>query len=221
MVVNYEDTDRNAAALICNAVVDSYLRQRDAYDNKRVSNLERWLDPEIDHWQQEVEDRQANVHSLSKATIGYAKTAMFGVGPGERAAVIEDQSNLALMTQLRSQIADLKVQLAIYDAQIAMKREVGVEEDGGTTVDLAVADIAVERQEPTEDEIAAFVSADGGVQEAEALVNRYRSVLLNLEDSDLVRVRREYYKEVQEKRDEWIAKLETTKKNARERVVAF
>ncbi len=55
LLVGYEESDREMAAKVCNAVVNAYLRQRDMFDSTRVNNLERWLEPEIQRWQAEVE----------------------------------------------------------------------------------------------------------------------------------------------------------------------
>lgn len=114
--VSYEDTDQEAAAMVCNAVVDSYLRQRDSFDNTRVSNLERWLEPEIQRWQQEVDQRQRSVQTLSKLTLGYA--------PSQRLSVFDDEGNLSLMADLRSRIADLSVQLKLQDLESELANDV-------------------------------------------------------------------------------------------------
>jgi len=45
--------------------------------------------------------------------------------------------------------------------------------------------------------------------------------MLQLEDSDVVRIRREYYEEIKSKRDLWMARLDATKRAARGRVTAM
>lgn len=55
MMIQYTDTDRDAAAKICNAIASSYLSVRAQSDQKRVNKLESLLSPEIDHWKNEVE----------------------------------------------------------------------------------------------------------------------------------------------------------------------
>ena len=109
LVISYTDTDRDAAAMVANAITDSYLRTREAFDSRRVENLEKWLAPELTRWENNVEDRRKTVSSLSENLLGYV--------PGERISAAEDQSRMALITQLRSQTTDLKVQLAVMDAQ--------------------------------------------------------------------------------------------------------
>ncbi len=73
LAVSYTDSDPEAARMVCNAIVESYLRQRDAFDNKRVSNLEDWLEPEIQTWELEVEERKRKVEEISKITVGNAQ----------------------------------------------------------------------------------------------------------------------------------------------------
>ena len=76
LVISYTDTDRDAAAMVANAITDSYLRTREAFDSRRVENLEKWLAPELTRWENNVEDRRKTVESLSQNLLGYA--------PGER-----------------------------------------------------------------------------------------------------------------------------------------
>ncbi len=194
IVVSYTDTDREAAALVCNAVVDSYLRQRDTFDNDRISNLEKWLEPEIDRWQQEVTIRQKQVQKLSEQTLGYS--------PGQRLAVIEDQNKFTLLSDLQGQITDLTVELALIEA--AEKREQSGE---GRAAEFVPPEFKIIRREPTKEQIQQLVNADKDVQEAESMINRYKAVVVSLEDQDLVRLRRDYYDEMQANVEEWTAKL--------------
>ncbi|WP_345320317.1 hypothetical protein [Novipirellula rosea] len=112
MIVSYEDTDPEAAAMVCNAVVDSYLRQRDTFARQRIISMERELEPEIQRWQQEVERGQIKVHKLSKDLSGSA------ISHPATAAVTE--SNLLFLSQLRTQISDVKTRLEVLDAQAAL-----------------------------------------------------------------------------------------------------
>ncbi|MDG2220955.1 MAG: exopolysaccharide synthesis protein, partial [Rubripirellula sp.] len=112
--VNYEDIDRDAAADVCNAVVESYLRQRDSFDDSRISNLEKWLEPEIERWQQEVEVRQDRIQKLSEMTHGYSVLAQ---GPADSVRRMEANADVSLIAGLRGQISDLTVQLSLLDAE--------------------------------------------------------------------------------------------------------
>ncbi len=213
LVISYEDSTAEAAAMVCNAVVDSYLRQRDEFDNARMADLVRWLGPEIASWEAQVRDGQDRVQRLSKQTFGYT--------PGQRAEVIENQSSQSIMTQLRSEIVDLESQMLVLDAQRQQDAEEGEPTDDIPQVEFVPPEIVVERREPTESEVDEVVSADPKVKEAESLVERYKSILLDIEDGDLVRVRKDYYREMQGKRDEWLTKLRTAKEQAHGRAVAF
>ncbi|TWU29129.1 polysaccharide biosynthesis tyrosine autokinase [Novipirellula artificiosorum] len=200
LVVSYKDTDPEAAALVCNAVVESYLRQRDSFDSTRVSNLERWLEPEIQRWEREVSDRQRVVQSLSEQTLGYS--------PGERVSTLEDSSSFSLMTRLRQQIAELNVEISVLDAQQAMK-DSGVLVSGDPMSDSLVI------PEPSEGEIASWVNADTDVVEAKSMIQRYKSIAMNMEDSDLVRIQGEYYRETLDKVKKWEQTLEESRQAAR------
>ena len=207
--VSYTDTDRNAAAAVCNAVVESYLRQRDSFDDTRISNLEKWLEPEIERWQQEVENRRSRVKKLSEQTLGYA--------PGQSVAMVESDSEGSLLAGLRTQIADLTAQLAILDAQLENRprRVVGL-----SNTEFLPPELNLTRVGPTEEQIDQAIDADSTVRESKALVARYKGVILNLEDQDLVRVRREFYEETKLKLDSAEVQLESDESEARIRVTA-
>ena len=219
LVVSYEDSDREAAAKVCNALVQSYLRQRDAFDSTRVNNLERWLEPEVQRWEQEVADRQRNVQRLSKQTLGFA--------PGQATSILENESTMALMTRLRAQIADLTVELSVRDAQAAMDDNAVSADDAqasgssiGSIADRSpqwpAASIELQRREPTDSEVDQLVERDPDVVEARSRISRYKSIVLEMEVNDMVRVRREYYSENKAKIREWEQKLEKLKVAARQ-----
>lgn len=219
LVVSYEDSDREAAAMVCNALVQSYLRQRDAFDSTRVNNLERWLEPEVLRWEQEVGDRQRNVQRLSKQTLGYA--------PGQTTSILENENTMALMTRLRAQIADLTVEISVRDAQLAMQESENPA-DGPQASEMLQASgtdqatgwvapsIELRRREPSDGEIDQLVDRDPQVAEAKIRIARYKAIMMNMEENDLVRVRREYYNENAAKINEWQQKLETAKLAARQ-----
>ncbi len=112
MSVSYEDTDPDSAAMVCNAIVESYLRQRDAFDRKRVSNLEDWLEPEIQTWELEVSEKQRSVESLNKVTQGYFA--------GDLAAKAQLEGDLEFQGMLRTRIGEVSLEIEIIDAKIAV-----------------------------------------------------------------------------------------------------
>jgi len=207
LIVSYEEVDPVAAAEICNEVVAAYLRQRDAFDDTRVSNLQRWLEPEIRRWQQEVEQRQRSVQQLSERTHGFA--------PNQRVAAMEDQESLSLIAELRSQITDLEVQLAVMDAKQAMSGDENpLDSLAGTSETFVPPTVSVERNAPSATDILNFVANDPKVVEAAGYLDRYSKELIDLEVRDLVRINRGYYQETMAKRDEWKNKLEAAKVRA-------
>ncbi len=213
LMVSYEDTDPAAAALVCNAVVESYLRQRDAIDSSRIANLERWLEPEIQTWKHEVEERQRSVQKLSEQTLGFA--------PGQPVATIENQSNLTLVANLRSQISDLTVQIAIIDANQAMNRDSMDNQSESSPNERVAMQPAVEPKTLSESEISQAVSQDPKVVESQALIARYKAIMTELELADMVRIRREYYLEIKSKHDQLASRLDALKRSARERAVTM
>lgn len=218
LMVSYVDSDPEAAAMVCNAVVESYLRQRDAFDSTRVNNLERWLDPEIQRWEQEVSDRQGKVQKLSKQTLGYA--------PGHTASALENANAMTLVTRLRAQIADLTVELSIRDAELAMQNNINAEGDLQASQTSPSPDTGhgtgtplpspFQSRKPTESQIEQFVEQDPLVIEAKMRIGRYQSILLNLEENDLVRIRRDFYNETLARVEEWKKKLEAARVAARQ-----
>ncbi|XZE54259.1 polysaccharide biosynthesis tyrosine autokinase [Planctomycetaceae bacterium SH139] len=214
--VSYTDSDKEAAALICNAVVESYLRQRDAFDSSRVNNLERWLEPEMQRWQQEVSDRQRTVQRLSKQTLGYA--------PGQQTSILENENTMALMTRLRAQIADLTVELSVRDAQLAMQGSSNQDNASPQSDALSTAGNAnsasplseLRLREPSDSEIDQLVNQDPKVAEAIMRINRYKAIMLDMEVNGLERISREYYEQNRAKIVEWERKLNTAKLAARQ-----
>ncbi len=212
LAVSYEDTDRVAAAEICNAVVASYLRRREEIDTKRINNLERWLGPEIVNWETQVEEKKRNVRLLSQKTLGYA--------PGERAAVIEDENHLALVTNLHSQITDLEVSLMLMDADKKIRNH---QLEASNTIiesEFVPPHIHVQRKEPTESDILLAIEKYPTVVEAHAMVRFYKQELLKLEVNGLKSIRQGHYRDTQVKRDQATVKVDSARKKARPLVIA-
>lgn len=108
MKVCYQDTDREAAAMVCNAIVESYLRQRDGFDHARTRNLERWLEPELQRWENEVEVRQVKVAELNEHLHG------------KSASAVERELTMNSVMQLGSKLSELETRLAVLDAQLSL-----------------------------------------------------------------------------------------------------
>ena len=183
LLVGYKDTDPAAAAIVCNAVVESYLRQRNAFDNTRVSNLERWLEPEIQRWEQTVEERKRIVHQCSEQTLGYA--------PGGQLAQLKSKSNVDLAAALRAQMAELSLKISVDEARLAMKSIERKPQEAFHSP--PTQDRRPSKFKPTEIEIEKLVSADDEVLEAKKLISRYKNAVLELEDQEREGIRRSEY----------------------------
>lgn len=212
LVVGYTDTDREAAAKVCNAVVESYLRQRDSFDDTRINNLERWLEPEIQRWEQEVEGRQQRVHMLSEKALGFA--------PGQNLDRAESESNLSRLSDLRAQIGELKIELALFDATEdfpVLPLENASSSSRVTPPVPAVADIKVQKRIVSETDIKSAVENDVKVREAKRVVDRYSAIVLDLEVKDMVRISRDYYNQMRENMEDAERKLAQERTLARDR----
>ncbi|TWU19432.1 polysaccharide biosynthesis tyrosine autokinase [Allorhodopirellula heiligendammensis] len=209
LVVSYTDTDREAAAQVCNAIVESYLRQRDSFDNTRVNNLERWLDPEIQRWEQEVDERRKRVQLLKQKSFGYA--------PGQSIGRSDSEAHATRMSELRSQVGDLKIKLALFDVMAA---ELPALEVGGSKVPDPAPAAAVEIQKATvsEREIENAIDGDAKVKAARAVVDRYNAVVLDLEIQDMVRISKDYYLDMKQNLEDAKDTLKQERDSARTRV---
>lgn len=204
LVVTYDDTDAVAAKLVCNAVVDSYLLAREAFDNRRVDNLVRWLEPEVRNQEQVVEQKRQTFKSLSKNTLGYA--------PGERLSMLEDENKLAYITDLQSQITDLKVQIAVSDAESQV--DFDVEFAQPQLPAFNPPPLEIRRRVPTESELLAAIEQDSKVAEARGKVEYFNGLLLDLEVRDAVWDRTRY-KEIEARRDAALVALDEVRLEVR------
>lgn len=114
MAISYEDTDPEAAAMVCNAIVESYLRQRMVFDSKRKNQMERLLEPEIQRWELEVAQHQRNVETLKKN---------LGLPGNDRAT--SAARNEALLTRYDN----VSMELEILNRQISLLKEKRKDDD--------------------------------------------------------------------------------------------
>tara|TARA_R110002049_G_scaffold25016_1_gene88236 strand:- start:29835 stop:30944 length:1110 start_codon:yes stop_codon:yes gene_type:complete len=112
LVISYESRDPDSAAIVCNTVVDYYLRVRDRFDQARVSSFEHWLTPEIQRREQEVVFHQQHVARLSERVFGYDVNE-----PGAK-DVFDDR--WAMVRRLCNRRNELSLKIEILDAQIAI-----------------------------------------------------------------------------------------------------
>ena len=211
LTISYRDSDPEAAALVCNTIVASYLRLRDSFDLQRVNNLEKWLAPEIQRWEEEVENHQLRVQRLSQRVHGF--------DPGQRLAALENDNAFSTMGHLRSAITDLKVQKSLLEAKLQMT-QAETPLPVAALPDLSdIPEVDLSIREPSEVEIDAFVNNDAEVREAEMILQRRKQQIMQLEDNDLVRISRGHYQELLDQRDEQMKLIEAAKLDARKRAV--
>ena len=192
MLVTYTDTDREYAALVCNAVVSSYLRVRADSDQARVNKLESLLIPEIDHWRQEVEKLQANYTELNKV-VGAP------IGP-----ISTESSQTQVMTrvqQLRNKIGELEVDIKMERLKLEVVQQehtldAGIEGEAAADFAEFVPPIPnFTRGEVDYDGINRRVEEDNVVVKAAGEVQRYQQLVQRMEDLGTNRLYQAEYRE--------------------------
>lgn len=172
--VSYVDPDPEYAALVCNAVVDSYLRQRMAFDNQRLADLESWLRPAIDRWEGEVKGHQERIRELSQQAHGFDPASSVG----------RLENGTTVMTGLFNQLTHVKGDEELLRAKIdaaQARRDLGGDP-------ISDADIT-----PSPEDIDRFVASDPAVNRLQRRAQEKESQRRRMEDSDLVRINREWY----------------------------
>ncbi|MGI9459296.1 MAG: hypothetical protein ACR2NF_04795, partial [Pirellulales bacterium] len=137
--LSYSHSDAAIAALVCNAVADSFLAQRERLDNQRVSDLTSWLTPSIDLWKAEVQGHERRIVELSKVSMGFDPSS----------AVESMEFDLSTLSKLRSQVQELQIQEAWLETSLRTQTNENTTL-GSTKTELLIPD-------PTSSEIARFV----------------------------------------------------------------
>lgn len=129
MIVSYEDRDPEAAAKVCNAIVASYLRQRNSFEIQRVEKLGQLLGPEIQRWEQEVTNQKRSIEELSKATANR-----------ESKGLVDAINGFAQLAKLRERVAEVSLEVELLNAKIEVMSDVGAvgpESDSDQTSDVS------------------------------------------------------------------------------------
>ncbi len=71
LLITYRDKDPAAAAKICNAIVDSYLKKRENASERRSQQVIEWLTPTINQQKADIIAKRARIAALSKESFGY------------------------------------------------------------------------------------------------------------------------------------------------------
>ncbi|WP_164101195.1 polysaccharide biosynthesis tyrosine autokinase [Candidatus Laterigemmans baculatus] len=198
LTVTYRDPDPQYAAFVCNAIVDSYMRQRETFDSRRISDLEGWLRPAIDQWEAEVKTHQERVRELSRQAHGY--------DPYQQISRLG--SDMSMATALFAQLTDVKGDEEVLQAQIKSAMAATEEEVSLETL-----------LEPSPDEVERRIATDPQVVRLQSRLNDKRGYMRNMEDRDLVRINRDWYNRLASEAVEFERELRLAKEAARKRVV--
>lgn len=171
MRVSYRDTDPFAAANVCNAIVRSYLQQRQRFDDRRISDLEGWLQPALKLWQDEVEQHRERIVSLSKQAKGF--------DPFQETTRLNTDS--AYLTSLRDELSLLRSNEAVIEAELLMLKD-ALSKPGQNEIS-DIDPMTFEELVKEEEEVA----------KASRLLDEKNDEMRMMEKSDLVRTRQAWY----------------------------
>ncbi len=164
MQISYKDTDPVAAAKVCNAIVRSYLDQRQRFDDRRVSDLEGWLQPALGSWEGAVEENRKRIISLSKQAKGFDPFQ-------ESSRINADTTNLS---SLRDELSNLRSSEAVLAAELAMMKK---DEENAKPLGL----------EADADLIAELISKTPEVAKIVREIEEKQADMRNMERKDIVR----------------------------------
>ena len=193
--LSYTHSDATIAALVCNAVANSFLAQRERLDNQRVSDLTSWLTPSIDLWKAEVQGHERRIVELSKVSMGFDPSN----------AVESMEFDLSTLSKLRSQVQELQIQEAWLETSLRTQTNENTTL-GSTKTELLIPD-------PTSSEIARFVENTPEVVRQRSLRAENLEILKNLDSNGLKALRQDYYEKIEQK----MAAAETALESAREK----
>lgn len=172
LTVSYRDTDPHYAAIVCNAIVESYMRQRQTFDARRLSDLEGWLRPAIDQWEAEVKTHQERVRELSRQAHGY--------DPFREVSRLG--SDMSMVTEIFAQLTEVKGDEEVLRAQL-----------NSALASIGDDESSLPEYEPLPEEIEQRVAADADVARLQSRLNEKLGQIRNMEDRDLVRINRDWY----------------------------
>ena len=197
--LSYEDPNPEAAAKVCNAIVESYLRMRSDLDQSRISALESRLEPEIERARQRVADDEQRFTEMTKESIGY--------NPVDPASALVSEGAFALYARLQSQLSDLRQGIAFAKIKLRVLEEdykVAVNKANAGEVSPVTLPIL---QEPTDSEVNQLVRSHPAIRSLEHDITRYEARVRQIEDADVVGLKRNDYNRFKAKAYELSQKL--------------
>jgi succinoglycan biosynthesis transport protein ExoP len=192
MRISYRDTDPVAAAAVCNAIARSYLQQRQRFDDRRIADLQGWLQPALKLWEDEVEQYRERIVNLSKQTKGF--------DPFQETTRIN--SDATYLTNLRDELSSLRSLEAVLEAELLMLKDAQIRSDQSMPVDINPL------------EFDALIETHPEVVRLKRLIAEKTNEMRLMESSDLVRTRQSWYDGLKED----VAGLQTDLNIAKETV---
>ena len=188
--LSYEDPNPEAAAKVCNAIVESYLRMRSDLDQSRISALESRLEPEIERARQRVADDEQRFTEMTKEAIGY--------NPSDPSSAVKSEGAFSLYARLQSQLSDLKQGIAFARIRLKVLEEeykVAVEKANAGEASPVVKPVL---HEPTDYEVSQLISSNPAIRSIESEIKRYEARVRQIEDQDVVGLKRNDYNRFKE-----------------------
>jgi succinoglycan biosynthesis transport protein ExoP len=198
MRISYRDSDPVAAANVCNAIAKSYLQQRQRFDDRRVSDLEGWLQPALKLWQDEVEQHRERIVNLSKQAKGF--------DPFQETTRLN--SDTSYLTNLRDELSSLRALEAVLEAELLMLKDAKLSSDQTLPVEI----------DPLE--IEEMIEQHPEVERLLQLIEEKNTEMRSMESGDLVRTRQGWYESLQADTAKLEVELSAAKESARPEVLA-
>lgn len=197
MRISYRDSDPVAAANVCNAIARSYLQQRQRFDDRRISDLEGWLQPALKLWQDEVEQHRERIVNLSKQAKGF--------DPFQETTRLN--SDTTYLTNLRDELSALRSSEAVLEAELLMLKDALAKPDQSASIDvdpMEYDDLVEEHEE---------------VVRLTELLEEKNDEMRMMEKSDLVRTRQGWYDSLKKDAATLENELNAAKKGVRPEVL--
>jgi polysaccharide biosynthesis transport protein len=175
LTISYRDSDKEMAAMVCNAVAEAYLGVRARFDDTRMGNVEGWLRQPIEQWKLTVQDLRANLARLTKDAKGYDP--------------FKENSSLTTenwrISSARSSLASLEAEETVLIAQLQVLEST---DDGVVKPNADLNPVAVE----------SIIDSDPQVQKLRGSLRDTEEKIRQLEYKELHKMWAERYKAMQD-----------------------
>ncbi len=193
MQISFRDSNPETAAYVANAVAVSYLQQRQRFDDRRIKDLEGWLQPALKMWEDEVELHRKRIVTLSQQAKGF--------DPFQELSLLK--ADTGYFTSLRDELSSLRSNEAVLKAELEMLKD-AIEGRGEP-----------QGSEPDSEELEKLLANLPGVFSINKMIEEKKADMRQMERGDVVRVNRVWYenlaKEIKQHEEELIQAKETAK----------